>query len=326
MKKIIALVTGGNSGEYEISVKSGHNIYRLLNSDLFKVYLIFLKGFDFEYTDENGIKYAVDKNDFSLKLPSETVRFDAVFIAIHGTPGEDGKLQSYFDLLNMPYTGCDAFISALTFNKNYCNRVVKSYGIRVADSVHLIRHQPYSPDGIIETCGLPCFVKPCNSGSSVGMSKVNKMEELIPAIALAFEYDDQVLVERFIAGREITCGCLKIQGEIVCLPITEICSKKDFFDYEAKYNAHLCDEITPAPLSQHVAEECRKTTTFLYQKLNARGVVRIDYIFTETEELYFLEINTIPGQTNESIIPKQVACQGLSLENLYTELIYEALK
>lgn len=325
MKKTIALISGGNSGEYEVSLRSGENIYRLLDKTLFDVYSIVLKGSDFAYIDKEGHKYFIDKNDFSLTIEEKVIFFDVVFIAIHGTPGEDGKLQSYFDLLQISYTGCDALTSALTFNKNYCNRVVKSYGIRTAESVHLIKNQKYEIEDIIKICEFPCFVKPCNSGSSVGMSKVNSIQELQPAIDLAFKYDQQILIERFIKGREITCGCLQIQDEVCCLPITEIISKKEFFDYEAKYNAALSQEITPADISQDMVEECHRITTLLYRKLNCKGVVRMDYIFTENEEMYFLEVNTIPGQTNESIVPKQIACKGMDLSKLYTILIQDAL-
>src|SRR5574344_260610 len=321
MKRTIALVTGGNSGEYEVSLRSGDNIYRLLDKNLFEVYRIFLKGDNFDYIDEQENRIPKDKNDFSLTIHGKKIKFEVVFIAIHGTPGEDGKLQSYFDLLKIPYTGCDALTSALTFNKNYCNRVVKSYGVRIAESVHLIKNQPFEKDDIVKTCGFPCFVKPCNSGSSVGMSKVNALEELKPAIELAFKYDQQILIERFIKGREITCGCLRVKDEVITLPITEIISKKEFFDYEAKYNASLSQEVTPANIPQTIADECARTTTFLYHKLNCKGVVRMDYIFTESGEVYFLEVNTIPGQTNESIVPKQIACKGMDLAQLYTLLL-----
>jgi len=325
MKRNIAVVTGGNSGEYEISLKSGQNIAQSLNKDLYNVYLIHLRGKDWNYTDANNQVYSIDKNDFSLTINTQKILFDCVFIAIHGNPGEDGKLQGYFDMLNIPYTGCDVTVSALTFNKSYCNRVVASYGVKTAPSVCLFKEDAINQQSILDVVGLPCFVKPCNSGSSVGMSKVNSLEELLPALELAFQHDSQLLIEQFISGREITCGVMKHNDKIQALAITEVVSKKEYFDFEAKYNPALADEITPADIPAEIEQVCKQTSEKIYHFLGCKGITRTDYIYNETG-LYFIEVNTIPGQTNESIIPKQVRCLGLNFTDLCTSFIEEAIK
>ncbi|MDR1792387.1 MAG: D-alanine--D-alanine ligase [Bacteroidales bacterium] len=319
-KKKIAVVTGGNSGEYEISLKSADNIAHQLDKQLYEVYVILLKGSNWTYKDSQNVVYQIDKNDFSLHIQGDKIHFDAVFIAIHGNPGEDGKLQGYFEMLSIPYTGCDVLVSALTFNKNYCNRIVASYGIPIAPSVHLFKTSQYSENQILNITSLPCFVKPANSGSSVGMSKVKTESELQVAIKKAFQFDNQVLIEKFIQGREITCGIVKIKNQIKVLGITEIVSKNEFFDFEAKYNPALAEEITPAQIPDKVATLCADYSTKIYENLGCKGIVRIDYIFNE-QNLYFIEINTIPGQTNESIIPKQLAFNNISFSDLCTELI-----
>ena len=323
-KRNIAVITGGNSGEYAISLQSGANIAKSLDLSLYNKYLIHLRGRDWTFQDEQGEIHAVDKNDFSLFIKGEKIRFDCVFIAIHGNPGEDGKLQGYFEMMGIPYIGCDVMVSALTFNKNYCNRVVASYGVRVAPSVHLFKHDAIDEEALVQAVGLPCFVKPCNSGSSVGMSKVNQVSDLKAALAIAFEQDNQVLIERFIQGREITCGVMKTGTKIQSLAITEVVSKKEYFDFEAKYNPSLADEITPAPIPKAMERLCKQTSEKIYTVLGCRGIARIDYIFNE-EDLFFIEINTIPGQTNESIVPKQIRSIGLDLGNLCTQFIEEAM-
>jgi D-alanine-D-alanine ligase len=324
-KKNIAVVTGGNSGEYEIALRTGENIAKTLDRARYNVYPIHLRGKDWTFRDEEGEIYAVDKNDFSLFVKGEKIAFASAFIAIHGNPGEDGKLQGYFELLEIPYVGCDVMVSSLTFNKNYCNRVVASYGVKIAPSVHLFKHDFVDEEAIVKTVGLPCFVKPCNSGSSVGMSKVNRISELKPALRLAFEEDNQVLIERFIQGREITCGVMKVGENIQALAITEVISKKEYFDYEAKYDPSLADEITPAQIPADMERQCKQTSEKIYNVLGCKGITRIDYIYNE-EGLFFIEINTIPGQTNESIIPKQIRYKGLNFSDLCTQLIEESVR
>ncbi len=322
MKKNIAIFAGGDSGEYEISLKSGRVIERNIDKNFFNTWFIHVKGRSWTYELPDGMLVEIDKNDCSLKLPEEKIKFDAIFIAIHGTPGENGILQGYFELMKIPYTSSDVLTSALTFNKSFCNRVVKTHGIQVSPSVHLYADETYTEKEITATTGLPCFVKPCNSGSSVGMSKVNTLEELKPAIELAFQHDDQILIEHFIKGREITCGVFKTKGELIALPITEVVSKKEFFDYEAKYTTGMAEEITPAQIDEEVAQKCKSTSKFLYRRLNCKGVVRFDYIFND-DGLFFLEVNTIPGQSENSIVPQQARCMGLSITDLYTLLLNE---
>jgi len=324
MKKNIAILAGGDSGEYEISIKSGKVIEKNIDKNIFNTWFIHIKGRNWTYQTENNTQLDIDKNDFSLTIDNNKIFFDAVFIAIHGTPGEDGKLQGYFDIMKIPYTCSDVLTSAFTFNKNYCNRIVKSYGITVSPSVHIFKDDEIDIEKIIKTTNLPCFVKPCNSGSSVGMTKAHDSNELITAIEFAFNYDDQILIEQNINGREITCGVFKSKSELVVLPITEVVSKKEFFDYEAKYTSKMADEITPAMIPEDVAEECRQTSLFLYKRLNCKGVVRFDYIFNDSG-LYFLEVNTIPGQSENSIVPQQVRCMGLTITEFYTLLLNETL-
>ncbi|MBQ4477698.1 MAG: D-alanine--D-alanine ligase [Bacteroidales bacterium] len=324
MKAKIAVVTGGNSGEYEISLKSGKNIADQLDRNKYDVYLIHLRGSQWTYKTDNDEIIPIDKNNFSLTLNGQHINFDCVFVAIHGDPGENGKLEGYLDMLNIPYTSCSTMVSALTFNKNYCNRVVNSYGITTAPSVHLFKYDHIDPQAVIDKVGLPCFVKPCNSGSSVGMSKVNTKEELLPALETAFKEDDQLLVETFIKGREITCGIMKYQNEIQVIGITEIISKKEYFDFEAKYDPSLAYEITPAQIPVDIQELCEETSKKVYKALDCKGIVRIDYIFNDSG-LYFIEVNTIPGQTQESIVPKQLKTKNLQFTTLCSYFIDEAI-
>jgi D-alanine-D-alanine ligase len=303
MKKKIALVTGGYSGEAVISYKSAVTIEKNIDASKWDCYKIDINTTGWFYMGADG-KTAVDKNDFSITLNGTKINFDAVLIGLHGTPGEDGKLQGYFDCLNIPYTGCDAASSALTFNKRYTVSVAANSGIKVAKSVLLLKNNSYSPDEIINQLQFPVFVKPNNGGSSIGMSKVNKpSDEIGAAIEKAFKEDDQVLVEEFIKGREFTIGVFKSKGKIITLPITEIISKKEFFDYEAKYEG-ASDEITPAQADESIIEKVRNAAQKIYSVFNCSGIVRIDFIYNEAEgEPYMLEINTVPGQSEASLVP-----------------------
>lgn len=327
MKKTIALVTGGFSGEAVISYKSATTIADNLDKEQFKIYKIDVnpRGWFYELTD--GRKVEIDKNDFSLQLDGQKVKFDVVFIAIHGTPGEDGKLQGYFDTLQIPYTSCDATTSAITFNKRYTVAVARMAGIEVANSIHLFQHSPIPGSRILEQLRLPVFVKPNNGGSSIGMSKVNEARDLDAAIAKAFVEDDQVLVEEMIQGREFTVGVFKTSGQIIVLPLTEVRADADksFFDFEAKYQGKST-ETTPAEVEEVIADKVRMAAERIYAVFNCRGVVRIDFIYNEESgQPYMLEINTIPGQSDASIIPQQVKAMGWSLKEFYTKLIEEAL-
>ncbi|NQV01748.1 MAG: D-alanine--D-alanine ligase [Bacteroidia bacterium] len=319
----IAIVAGGDSGEYAISMQSGEQVEQQIDRNLYQSFLIKIRGSSWTYCKE-GKEFPVDKNDFSLHLPGTHIRFDIVFNAIHGTPGENGKLQGYLEMLGIPYTSSNVITSALTFNKAFCKSVVARYGILTPHSVHLFRRQQEKISTLSDSISIPCFVKPNNGGSSVGMSKVISAEQLPAALELAFQEDEEVLVEEFIQGRELTCAVLRTKGEVVALPLCEIVSKKEFFDYEAKYTKGMADEIVPAPVSAEVSEECRRISTTLYNLLNCKGITRFDYIHTK-DKFYFLEVNTVPGLTEASIVPKMIREHGWSYTELLTRLIEEAI-
>jgi D-alanine-D-alanine ligase len=326
MKKKIALVTGGFSGEAVISYRSAATIYNHLDKNKFDVYRIDINPDGWFYEDASGNKTEVDKNDFTILCDGKKLKFDAVFIGMHGTPGEDGKLQGYFDLLGLPYTSCDSAASALTFNKRNTTAVAAMSGINVARSVLFIKGQFTNADEVISKLNFPVFVKPNNGGSSIGMSKVNKpTEELGAAIEKAFKEDDQVLVEEMIQGREFTVGVFKAGGQINVLPMTEVSSHKEFFDFEAKYQGKST-ETTPADLPGEWHAKLEAAAKKIYRVFNCRGVVRIDFIYNaEQNQPYMLEINTIPGQSDASVIPQQVRAKGWDLGDFYTKLVEEAL-
>ena len=327
MKKNIALVTGGFSGEAVISYKSATTIGRHLDRDKYNVYTIDINPQGWFYELSDGRKVEVDKNDFSLQLDGRKVYFDAVFIGMHGTPGEDGKLQGYFDILKIPYTGCDAATSAITFNKRYTVAVARMAGINVANSVHLFADAPVPAQEVAAAVKFPVFVKPNNGGSSIGMSRVDEPSLLEAAIAKAFKEDGQVLVEEMIQGREFTVGVFRSEGNIIVLPLTEVRANADkaFFDFEAKYEGKST-ETTPAEVDESIAEKVRAAARTIYTVFNCRGVVRIDFIYNEENgRPYMLEINTIPGQSEASIVPQQVKAMGWSLNELYSKMLEEAL-
>jgi D-alanine-D-alanine ligase len=335
MKKNIALLTGGYSKEFEISVSSGKVIAANIDTGLFRVYQINITS-DRWFYDTDGREIEVDRNDFSLTLNGEKIHFDAAFIGIHGTPGEDGKLQGYLDMMNIPYNTCGRTTSALTFNKYFTGEIIRSWGYQTAHTVYLHKREllsGYKPlnDRIERTVGFPCFVKPNCNGSSVGISKVHNHEELEPALRIAFAEDDEVLVQEYIKGIEVTCGIFERNGQLVALPLTEIVSINEFFDYQAKYTQGYSDEITPARINAELTQECTKISLDLYRKLNCRGIVRFDYILTPEEsgnkrEFYILEVNTIPGLSEASIVPKQAAHIGLPLMQLFTDVLNETLR
>jgi len=319
----VAIVAGGDSGEYAISIGSGKQVEQYIDRDKFAPYLIVIRGPNWYYP--LGLKrFPVDKNDFSLQIGRKKIRFDVVFNAIHGTPGENGKLQGYLDMLHIPYTSSDVVTSSLTFHKNFCKQVVTSYGIDSPGSIHLYKNQLKGSLSIFDKLGLPVFVKPNNGGSSVGMSKVNLKKELKPALELAFREDDEVLVETFIKGRELTCGVLRTKGKVVALPVTEIITHKEYFDYEAKYKKGMADEVVPAEIPDSVSAKCREISAFLYERLNCKGIVRFDYILTG-KKFYFLEVNTVPGLSAASIVPKMARARGWSFTELITKLIEETI-
>lgn len=321
----IALVTGGYSGESVISYKSATTIYNHLDKSKFNVFVIDITNAGWFYSNNGTHEAVVDKNDFSISVHGKKIVFDCVFIGLHGTPGEDGRLQGYFDVLGLPYTSCSAATSAITFNKRYTVAVAAFAGIHVAKSVHLFKHQSMDAAGI--NLQLPVFVKPNNGGSSIGMSKVRKHEHLASAIEKAFNEDDQVLVEEMITGREFTIAVFKHKGEIITMPMTEVKPHADmeFFDFVAKYQGKST-EITPAEASEEVFRKVSETAKKVYAVFNCSGVIRIDFIYNEEkDEPFMLEINTVPGQSDASIVPQQVRALGWKLEDFYAALVEEAM-
>ncbi|WP_129714682.1 D-alanine--D-alanine ligase [Pedobacter sp. SYP-B3415] len=326
MKKTIALLTGGTTGEWVVSVKSAATIAQNLDPARFEVYKIMLSQQGWFYEPADSLKIEVDRNDFSLTIDGRKIRFDGVFIAIHGSPGEDGKLQGYFDMIGIPYTTCDALTSAITMNKGYTKAIVHDIEeLSVAESVQLM-HAEDAAGKVKEKLKLPYFVKPNNGGSSIGMSKVKSGDELQAALDKAFKEDSQVLVEEFVSGREFSVGVFRSGGVIRVLPATEVIPANEFFDFEAKYTPGATEEITPGRMTDEERARVERIVTKIYDRLNCRGIVRVDYFLEEgTGKFYFIEINTIPGQTITSFIPQQVAAMGVELKTFYTELLDETI-
>jgi D-alanine-D-alanine ligase len=322
--KNIAIIMGGYSSEFEISLKSGNVVYQNLDPTKFKGYRIHVFKEKWVYVDDLGFEFPIDKNDFSVIVKQTKITFDAVFNAIHGTPGEDGLMQAYFELLNLPQTSCGYYQAALTFNKRDLLSVLKPYGIKSATSYYLNQGDEINEDEIIQKVGLPCFVKPNKSGSSFGISKVKTKDELLIAIVNAYKEDDEIIIESFLDGTEVSVGVINYKGKVTVLPITEIVSENDFFDYEAKYLGQS-QEITPARISEEVAAKVRNVAKKAYEILKMTGFSRSEFILVN-DEPFMLEMNTIPGLTNESLIPQQANEAGISLEELFSNAIELALK
>jgi D-alanine-D-alanine ligase len=325
--KNIALVAGGFTGEYEISVNSAINIAASLDANKYKVYTILINRDHWFYGDRND-NYEIDKNDFSLTIKGKKIKFDFAFITVHGTPGEDGKLQGYFDMLGIPYNTCDATTSAITMNKAYTKAIVKDiHGLHTAHSVQISKtDDAHDMATVVAALKFPLFIKPNNGGSSVGMSKVHNIAGLHDAFERAFKEDHQILVEEFIKGREFSIGIARLDGHITVLPATEIISKKEFFDYEAKYTAGASEEITPADIPHAKNAQVAEIVTEVYLRLNCKGMVRVDFILLEgTNDFYFIEVNTTPGQSAASLIPQQVRAAGMDLGEFYGKLIEGAM-
>ena len=327
MKKIIALLTGGTTGEWVVSVKSAATIAHHLDPQKFEVYKIMLTANGWFYEPSDSLKIAIDKNDFSLTINGRKIKFDGVFIAIHGSPGEDGKLQGYFDMIGLPYTTCNALTSAITMNKGYTKAIVSGIpDLNVAKSIQIFKNSPYSINEIKSELKLPYFVKPNSGGSSIGMSKVKHANDLEDALKKAFEEDDQILIEEFVEGREFSVGIFKVKGEITVLPATEVIPSNEFFDFEAKYTPGASEEITPGRMTDEEKARVEAVVKAVYHKLNCNGVVRVDYFLEhQTGKFYFIEINTIPGQTITSFIPQQVAAFGMELKEFYTQIVEESI-
>ncbi|EHQ30876.1 D-alanine--D-alanine ligase [Mucilaginibacter paludis] len=326
--KNIALLAGGFSGEYEVSVKSAQYIAANLPAEKYKVYTILITADGWFYESEGGEHIDIDKNDFSLSLNGDRIKFDFAFITVHGTPGEDGKLQGYFDMLCIPYNTCDATTSAITMNKAYTKAIVNGIeGLHTAKSMQLFQHDGHDIASIAARLKFPLFIKPNNGGSSVGMSKVHNVAALPQALEKAFHEDHQILVEEFIKGREFSIGIVRLHGELKVLPATEIISSKEFFDYEAKYTDGVTQEITPAHLSQEQVKTIARIVSEVYLRLNCHGMTRLDFILQEeSQDFYFIEINTTPGQTVNSLIPQQVRAAGMDIKDFYSALIEGAVR
>ncbi|WNM18034.1 D-alanine--D-alanine ligase [Flavobacterium capsici] len=322
--KHIAIIMGGYSSEYEISLKSGNVVYNNLDQSKYKGYRVHIFTEKWVYVDDNDNEFPIDKNDFSVTVNGSKITFDAVFNAIHGTPGEDGLMQAYFELLNLPQTSCNYYQAALTFNKRDLLSVLKPYGIKSATSYYLNQGDEINEEEILEKVGLPCFVKPNKSGSSFGISKVKTKDELAIAIVNAYKEDNEIIIESFLDGTEVSVGVINYKGKVTVLPITEIVSENDFFDYEAKYLGKS-QEITPARISEEIANKVRVVAKKSYEILKMTGFSRSEFILVNGEP-FMLEMNTIPGLTTESLIPQQAREAGISLEELFTNAIELALK
>ena len=320
MKRTIAIVAGGDTSEYEVSLRSAQGIYSFIDKEKYTLYIVGMHGLDWHVRLDDGRTLPVDRNDFSFLLDGQKVKFDFAYITIHGTPGEDGRLQGYFDMLRIPYSCCGVLAAALTYDKFACNQYLHAYGVRIAESLLLRQGQAITDDEVVEKIGLPCFIKPSLGGSSFGVTKVKTREQIQPAIAKAFDEAQEVVVEAFMDGIELTCGCYKTRGKSVVFPITEVVSHNEYFDYKAKYNGES-DEITPARISDELADRVKKLTSAIYDILGAQGIIRVDYIVTEGDKINLLEVNTTPGMTATSFIPQQVRAAGLDIKDVMTDII-----
>ena len=322
LKRTIAIVCGGNSSEYGVSLRSAQGLYSFFDKEKYNVYIVVIKGNRWEANLNDGTTTPIDKNDFSFKENGKLVMFDYAYITIHGTPGENGILQGYFELIHLPYSTSGVLVEALTFDKFVLNQYLRSYGVSVAESL-LIRkgyEELVSDDEIEERIGMPCFVKPAADGSSFGVSKVKNKDQLAPAIRKAMMESPEVMVESFLEGTEITQGIYKTKEKAVLLPITEVVTSNEFFDYDAKYNGQV-DEITPARISEELTERVGKITSHIYDILHCNGIIRIDYIISKEGKISMLEVNTTPGMTATSFIPQQVRAAGLDIKDVLTDIV-----
>ena len=325
-KRTIAIVCGGDSSEHDVSLRSAQGLYSFFDKERYDIYIVDVKGTDWQVELHDGTLTPIDKNDFSFREDGKLRLFDYAYITIHGTPGENGIMQGYFDLLHMPYSTSGVLVEAMTFNKFVLNQYLRSYGVRVAESVLVRRGQEknISKKDIIEKVGIPCFVKPANDGSSFGVSKVKKPDQLAAALRVAMMESDEVMIESYLEGTEITVGCYKTKQKSVVFPVTEVVTKNEFFDYDAKYNGQV-DEITPARIAPELAKRAQDLTSAIYDILHCNGIIRVDYIITKGEDgcdkLNMLEVNTTPGMTPTSFIPQQVRAAGLEMKDVLTDIV-----
>ena len=324
-KKIIAIIAGGDSSEYIVSLKSGANVLMAIDQEFFTPWLVRIKGDEWIVLEGEKRIADIDKSDFSFSVNGDKSKFDYAYIIIHGTPGEDGLLQGYLEMLNIPYSSCDVQSSALTFNKYFCNNYLRSFDVPIVNSVRLFAGEKYNASQIIESLGLPLFVKPNTGGSSFGVTKVKIGEDLVEAVNMALDESPEAIIEQFVDGKEFTCGVVKIGGRKLVFPVTEVIPKNEFFDYDSKYKPGMADEITPARIPEVLTIKVQTLSSRIYDLCNCKGIVRIDYIL-KGEIFYFLEVNTVPGMTETSFIPQQIKAMGLNLTDLLTEIIHEGIK
>lgn len=323
-KRTIAIVCGGDSSEHDVSLRSAQGLYSFFDKERYDIYVVDVKGTDWHVNLDNGTTAPIDKNDFSFRLNNKLVLFDYAYITIHGQPGENGVMQGYFELINLPYSTCGVLVEALTFNKYILNRYLSTYGIRVPDSILLRRGESYNEKEIEAHLGMPCFVKPAADGSSFGVSKVKNADQIAPALRVAFMESDEVMIEGFLDGVELSQGVYKTKKKSVVFPATEVVTSNEFFDYNAKYNGEV-DEITPARIAPETAEKVAALTSRIYDILHANGIIRIDYIITKDQQgndvVNMLEVNTTPGMTMTSFIPQQVRAAGLDIKEVLSEIV-----
>lgn len=323
-KRTIAIVCGGDSSEHDVSLRSGQGLYSFFDKERYNIYLVDVKGTDWHVAFDNGETAEIDKNDFSFEQYGKRMYFDYAYITIHGQPGENGVMQGYFDLIHLPYSTSGVLVEAMTFDKYVLNNYLRGFGINVADSILLRRGEQYDEEAIAKRLGMPCFVKPAADGSSFGVSKVKEADQLAPALRVAFMESEEAMVEAYMKGTEISQGIYKTNDKCVVFPATEVVTKNEFFDYDAKYNGQV-QEITPARLASETADEVAKITSRIYDILHANGIIRIDYIITKDEngndKVNMLEINTTPGMTPTSFIPQQVRAAGLDIKDVLSDIV-----
>lgn len=324
MKKNVVVIAGGNSSEYEVSIKSGNHIFSEVDGERYNKYLMILKGRDW-HVEIDGKNYDVDKNDFSFCYDAKKIVIDFAYITIHGNPGENGMLQGYLDMMGIPYSTCNMLCEALTFDKYTCTNYLRGFGINTTNPIMLTRGQAYDKEAVVAEVGLPCFVKPNAEGSSFGVSKVKSVDEFDGAIKEAFSKCKEVLIESFLNGTEFTCGLYKVGGKKIIFPVAEVIPKKEFFDYEAKYDAKMSDEIIPGRFSEEITDQIQSMASEVYDLLRCEGIIRMDG-FVCGDEVVMLEVNTTPGMTANSFIPKMVGVMGASLTEIISEIIEDKLK
>ena len=325
MKKNIAIVAGGDQSEIVVSLKSAEGLKSFIDKSKYNLYIVILEKNNWRLIPENGNDVPVNKDDFSAVIDGQKLTFDCVYNTIHGIPGEDGKLQGYLDMLSIPYTSSGVLASSVTFNKFFCNTYLKAFGIKSAESIMLRKGMTVTTEDVIDRVGLPCFIKPNAGGSSFGITKVVQTSDIIPAIEKAFKESDEIIIEAFIKGTEVTNGIYKTMDREVVMPVTEVVPKNDYFDFEAKYTPGMADEITPARISDELTQRIQKLTSAIYNIIGCKGIVRIDYIISD-KTIYLLEVNTTTGMTLTSFIPQQIKAMDIPIADVFTEIIEDAIE